>query len=292
MNGRKWRLFSLQTLTPAENMALDEAIFRLKCLLPESVPNTVRFYRWFPSSVSIGKHQDITDEVDLPSCSLKKVEVIRRISGGGAVFHMYEGEITYSVIADMQELHIKSSDELYRRILAALNRALANLHLHADYGQVHCPALFINNKKISGNAQAIAGHISLQHGTILVDYDPELMYSVLKARPNKSRTKMIQSVYAYVTTLKKEANFTNFELLASYLHDGFLQEFNITPTDLEAPSLLPEEQQLANFLSLHRYQLASWTFKQEVHFQEEQVFPLLLKQIFPRESLHNLFNPI
>ena len=79
------------------NMAVDEAI--LRCRAANSVPNTLRFYRWKPSAVSIGRFQKLENEVNLKNCAKLGVDTVRRISGGGTVFHDSEGEVTYSVIA-------------------------------------------------------------------------------------------------------------------------------------------------------------------------------------------------
>ena len=254
-----WRIFPLQIYEPAMNMAIDEALYQLKINNPNQFPNTIRFYRWNPSAVSIGKNQILNDEVDLTACEKHHIAVIRRITGGGAVFHMYEGEITYSIITDLSILNILSANELYRKIIAALGKGLEHMGIKSDYGQIHCPSLFVKEKKISGNAQAMSSSIALQHGTMLVDYNPELMYTVLRARPDKPRTRMIQSVYAHVTTIKQETNVTDFNTIANALELGFKKEFNITNESLLDPILTKEEISLAETLAKERYTNIEWT---------------------------------
>ena len=77
-------------------MALDEAIAvaRSKNL----VPNTLRFFRWKPSAVSIGYFQGMDEEVDTAACDSKGIDYVRRRTGGGAVYHDRDGELTYSMI--------------------------------------------------------------------------------------------------------------------------------------------------------------------------------------------------
>jgi lipoate-protein ligase A len=259
-----WRIFPLQTFNPSENMAIDEAIYRLKIQDPSSIPNTIRFYRWKPSCVSIGKNQDLHNEIDTKACEENEIDIIRRITGGGAVFHMFEGEITYSIITNLSELGISDSKECYYRVLTALSRALKLLEIETSQGEIHCPAIFSNNKKLSGNAQAISGDVLLQHGTLLVKYNPELMYNVLKARPDKPRSKMIQSVYAHITTLEKLGVSTDFELIANYLKEGFLKEFQIESSSLEVSLLSSDEDKLVRILADERYSSSEWTeFKKE-----------------------------
>ena len=92
-----WRYLPLSTNNAALNMAIDEAI--LQARVADKVPNTLRFYRWQPSAVSIGRNQNPEDEVYLDAAKQLGVDVVRRPSGGGTVYHDFEGEVTYSVIA-------------------------------------------------------------------------------------------------------------------------------------------------------------------------------------------------
>src|SRR5208283_3711959 len=92
-----WRLLPLQTDNAFVNMAIDEAI--LTARIAGQVPNTLRFYRWQPSAVSIGKNQNPEAEVYLDACTQLGVDMVRRVSGGGTVYHDYDGEVTYSVTA-------------------------------------------------------------------------------------------------------------------------------------------------------------------------------------------------
>jgi len=87
-----WRLLECKTNDASMNMATDEAILRAR--INDEIPNTVRFYRWNPSAISIGKFQDIENEVQLEDCGKCGVDVIRRITGGGTVYHDAQGELT------------------------------------------------------------------------------------------------------------------------------------------------------------------------------------------------------
>src|SRR4030042_3700244 len=97
-----WRLLPIETCHAAVNMAIDEAI--LNARIANQVPNTLRLYRWQPSAVSIGKNQKPENEVYLDTAKKLGVDVVRRISGGGTVYHDFEGEVTYSVIARVADL--------------------------------------------------------------------------------------------------------------------------------------------------------------------------------------------
>ena len=90
----KWRLLITDDNTGAMNMAIDKAI--LVAHSNKKVPPTVRFFEWNPPAISIGYFQSLEEEVDLNNCRNLGVDYVRRITGGGAVFH--ENELTYSIV--------------------------------------------------------------------------------------------------------------------------------------------------------------------------------------------------
>ena len=91
----EWRLLDTEPRDAFYNMALDEAIATARS--KNLVPNTLRFFRWEPSAVSIGYFQSLEEEVDIPTCDKIGVDFVRRRTGGGAVYHDREGELTYSL---------------------------------------------------------------------------------------------------------------------------------------------------------------------------------------------------
>ena len=125
-----WRLLPLETNNAYMNMAIDEAI--LNARIAGQVPNTLRFYRWQPSAVSIGRNQNPENEVYLDACKQLGVDVVRRISGGGTVYHDFEGEVTYSVIAKTDRFgHHRHNGSLHQN-LRAITDALRLLGITAD----------------------------------------------------------------------------------------------------------------------------------------------------------------
>ena len=91
----EWRILPFQKAGAAENMAVDEAVFRES--IRKKAPPTLRFYGWRVPALSIGYFQDYEKEVDDEACRRFGVEVVRRPTGGKAVLH--EQELTYAVIA-------------------------------------------------------------------------------------------------------------------------------------------------------------------------------------------------
>src|SRR5208337_2106036 len=163
------------------NMAIDEAILTARG--EGCVGDTLRFFRWKPSAVSIGKFQKIENEVQLENCEQRGIDVVRRISGGGTVYHDAEDEITYSLIASKESLRAGDIAEVYERIYAGLTRALGILGVAADFNEGSakaCPNLTVKGRKISGSAQCYRRGVVLQHGTILANVNLERMFTYLR----------------------------------------------------------------------------------------------------------------
>lgn len=236
-------------------MAIDEAIFRL---YDEIQLNTIRFYAWKPSAVSIGKHQRILEEVDLDALHKLGFDCVRRVSGGGTVFHDAIGELTYSIVTNTRNLLENTIEGNYYELSKLIFHPLEKLGLILDYRKRHCPSVFVKGKKISGNAQARNGNIVLQHGTILVNFRPKIMYSVLKARPGRTRVSMVESVYQHITTLEEILNKDVrpqgvAEYIISFLTDTKLSQFTLG-------ELTSEENQITLELASDKYESEEWLY--------------------------------
>lgn len=197
----KWRFIGLETHDAYLNMALDEAVS--EGVRAGSSPPTIRFYNWEPSAVSIGYFQGIKDEVNLDVCRELGVDCIRRWTGGGAVYHDFEGEITYSVIAPAN-IFPKNIIESYRLICGWLVRGLLSLGIEAEFMPVN--DILVKGKKISGSAQTRRGGILLQHSTLLYGLDLKTMFSVLNVSRQKITDKMIKSAEERVTCVRKHSD--------------------------------------------------------------------------------------
>jgi lipoate-protein ligase A len=250
---KNWRLLKFSVHRASMNMAIDEAIFR-----NFKTESTLRYYSWKPSAVSIGKNQSVEEEVDINSIKNLGFDCVRRISGGGAVFHDEIGELTYSVISNIQNFKMQTIEAVYYEISKIIFQPLEKLGLKLDYGQIHCPSVFSGGKKISGNAQARDGNTVLQHGTILVKYRPDIMYTVLRARPGRTQESMVQSVYQHITTLTDllDREITPQEL-GEYLLSSLMKSNTLQCTIGE---LTPEEKELALKLASTKYNSEEWLF--------------------------------
>ncbi len=248
-----WRIIPYSRNDAYLNMAVDEAIYQLYKKLKI---NTLRLYSWYPSTVSIGHHQCLDDEINLSMVKKYNFQAVRRISGGGAVFHDSKGELTYSVVTTKNQVSSKSIEASYYEIVDLLFSPLSKLGITIDYNQIHCPSVFSKGKKLSGNAQARSGNVILQHGTILIDYNPELMYSVLKARPGRTKKHMVASVYQKITTISEQIKKPMTpHMLAEFISEDLLTNY---PATFLLGELTTEELKLSEQLAETKYNTEQW----------------------------------
>lgn len=254
-----WRLLKLETHNAFMNMAIDEAI--LKARIENLVPNTLRFYRWNPSAVSIGRFQSIENEVQLDNCRKHGVDVVRRITGGGTVYHDAEGEITYSVVAGRKNLEAPDITVVYAKIYAGLAEAVKILGMNADFNKGSakaCPNLTVNGRKISGSAQSHKKGVVLQHGTLLIDVDLEKMFTFLRVPWAKTCMEVVNVAKRKITSLKKElGRDISIEKANKALVEGFQKALNVKLVEGE---LTPYEWELTERLCKEKYATDKWNF--------------------------------
>jgi lipoate---protein ligase len=263
---RNWRILKIETYNAAMNMAIDEAI--LQCRVAELVPNTLRFYQWVPSAVSIGRFQKLGNEVNIANCQKLGVDVVRRISGGGTVFHDSQGELTYSVIAKTEDMGAKDITDVYSKIYAAISHALGMFGIQTDYSPgdaKNCPNLTVKGKKISGSAQANKGIVVLQHGTLLLDVDLPKMFTVLRVPWANSCMQVVNVAKGKITSVNYELGHkVNPETAANTVAHGFAVALgmqvveNVQSLDC---GLTMNEQELADRLYKEKYSTKEWTYE-------------------------------
>ncbi len=247
------RLLEFATQNAPMNMATDESI--MKHMAKGNAPPTLRFYRWNPSAVSIGVFQGMTEEVDLDYCRDNGIDYVRRITGGGAVYHDYNGEITYSIILPKDHPLVKPSIiESYKSLCSGIIEGLANLGIDAEFRPIN--DIVVGEKKISGNAQTRRYSCMLQHGTILLDLDVETMFSVLKVPKEKISDKMISDVNERVTSVRDLlGEGISFDDLYNALVSGFSKGLDL---EIEQGVLSQSEKEMVESLIESRYASDEW----------------------------------
>jgi lipoate-protein ligase A len=251
-----WRLLPLETNDAFMNMAIDEAI--LAARVADLVPNTLRFYRWQPSAVSIGKNQNPQDEVYLDACKQLGVDIVRRISGGGTVYHDFEGEVTYSMVAKTADLDAANITKVYAKVYEAVKDTLRILGITADFSTgdaKNCPNMTVKGKKISGSSQTFTRGVVLQHGTVLRSVDLPKMFQLLKLK-NATCTQAADIAQGKITSVQNElGHAVSVNTLANSLAQGFRIMFKM---HLEPGELTASELELANKLCKEKYSTKKW----------------------------------
>jgi len=181
----EWRLVREQALAGPEAMAYDEAAARTAA---NGGPRTVRLYRWRPSTLSLGYRQ-APESVDWAACERAGVDVVRRNTGGGGIYHDTYGDVSYSIVAPADEV---PGDllETYELFCEPLFDAFERLGVDARFvdakrGAIHEPACYLralhpahdivagDGRKLSGNAQYRREDAVIQHGSITFRSEPE-----------------------------------------------------------------------------------------------------------------------
>jgi lipoate-protein ligase A len=256
----KWRLLKLETFNAYRNMAIDEStlIARMKGI----VPDTLRFYKWRPSAVSIGKFQDPEKEVQLENCKKQGVDVVRRITGGGTVYHDLRGEVTYSAVIRKQDLGTSDIGAIYAKLYSGLAVALRILGISADFNEGNtkaCPNLTVKGRKISGSAQTHRAGVVLQHGTLLLDVDLERMFALLRVPWARTSMEVVNVAKGKITSINSElGKKVSAEEVTGALAEGFSRALNV---ELVEGEMTRYESNLAAKLEEQNYANDDWNFR-------------------------------
>ena len=244
-----WRLVHEGPQSPALHMALDE-------VLAEEVsagrrPPTLRVWEWAAPAVVIGRFQSLRNEVDADAAARHGIQVVRRISGGGAMFIEPGNTITYSICAPMSMVEGMPFEEAYAHMDAWVIRALADLGIQASYqplNDITSPA-----GKIAGAAQARRGNAVLHHVTMAYDIDAAKMLEVLRIGREKLADKGTKSANKRVDPLRSQTGLSREEVIQRMV-ETFRRDHGLTPDHLR-----PDELGRATTLAREKFETPEWT---------------------------------
>lgn len=213
---------------PYFNMALDEYVTRHL----DPTNDYFYFYQNKPA-VIIGRNQNTIQEVDSEYVKKHGIIVVRRMSGGGAVYHDL-GNINFSFVVDYRKQDFNSME----RFAKAIIKAFGKLGIAAEFSGRN--DITIDGKKFSGNAQYVTRKRILHHGTLLFDSDLTVLTKALNVKPEKIKSKGIKSVKSRVANVKdylnEDVTVEEFkELLLKYVFEvegNELREYELTSRDM------------------------------------------------------------
>ena len=220
----KLRFLDLTTTDPAFNLAAEEYVF-------EKLPRDAMYVMLWQNdnAIIVGKHQNTLAQINEAFVREKGIKVVRRLSGGGAVYHDM-GNLNYTIIAD------GDGDLDFGRFCRIVLDALARVGVRGELNGRN--DMTIDGKKFSGNAQYAKQGRVMHHGTILFDSDSSVLAGALQVDEEKIKAKGVKSVRSRVTNVRphlpKDMSLKQFKkvLLGSILTQFPGEEYVFTPEDL------------------------------------------------------------
>jgi lipoate-protein ligase A len=268
----QWRLLPFRQLDAFENMAIDEAIFRVN--QRREIPPTLRFYGWASSTVSLGYFQDIKKEVDVEACRRHHIHVVRRPTGGKAVLH--EGDLTYAIVArEGNSLFPADILGTYRVISRCIACGLAFLGIEAEMAgksrmldgdslKASCfssPSryeLLVKNRKICGSAQVRSRGVFLQHGSILMDFNPFKTCDVMLPHSDDCEGQVEQLKQSVTSILEHADQPVDIRMVCRMLMAGFEKTLGV---ELMQGILSAEEEEIKDNLLKRKYMNVRWNME-------------------------------
>ena len=260
--GRTWRLLVTEPSDGATNMAIDEALSLGR--RAGTSPATLRFFAWDPPTVSLGFGQPIGRDVDMRACRERGVGIVRRPTGGSAIYHDGpERELTYSVVASSEDLGgIAGLLETYQWIGRALLSGLRSLGAPAEMvavagGEETTPAfcfartgsyeIEVDGRKLVGSAQRRRGATFLQHGSVLLGVNEPRLRAIFPTTGDPLAT---------LTTLEAALGHRpKFDDVAAALAAGFEREHGL---ELRPEGLSADEAATVERLVRDKYTSDAW----------------------------------
>ena len=234
-------LFDRQT-DAAVNLALEE-IFAA-----EYPGEALMLWRNAPAII-IGRNQNTAAEIDTEYVRSHRIDVVRRLTGGGAVYHDL-GNINYTIIASGRQLEPES----FARNAALIVQVLNSMGVAAEFKGRN--DILVDGRKVSGSAKRALSDRTLFHGTLLFDTDLSVLGAALTPDPLKIQAKGIKSVRARVANLR--------EFLPQWDMDGFMAELRkrlLALSGREAFLDIPEEyMRRAETLADAKYRTWEWNY--------------------------------
>ena len=220
----KLRFLDLTTTDPAFNLAAEEYVF-------EKLPRDAMYVMLWQNdnAIIVGKHQNTLAQINEAFVREKGIKVVRRLSGGGAVYHDL-GNLNYTIIAD------GDGDLDFGRFCRIVLDALARVGVKGELNGRN--DMTIDGKKFSGNAQYAKRGRVMHHGTILFDSDSSVLAGALQVDEEKIKAKGVKSVRSRVTNVRphlpKDMPLKQFKkvLLGSILTQFPGEEYIFTPGDI------------------------------------------------------------
>ncbi|MDR2476284.1 MAG: lipoate--protein ligase, partial [Treponema sp.] len=217
---------------PCHNLALEQFVF-------DRLSRSHRYFMLWQNnnSIIVGKHQNTAAEINAAYVNDHNITVVRRLSGGGAVYHDL-GNINFTIISDAD------NDIDFATFCKPIQKALISFGVPVEISGRN--DMTVEGKKFSGNAQYVKQNRIMHHGTILYDSSLETLSRALRVSGDKIESKGIASVKSRVTNIRPYMRTAMsveqfWAALKQYLFAAFdLREYSLSPADTAEVQLLRE----------------------------------------------------
>lgn len=217
----------------------------------EDSPDTITLMSPAEPYVCIGYHQELEKEIDVDYCRAEAIPVMRREIGGGAVY-LDAGQVFYHWVFHPDRLP-HQVEEVFRLYCGTLVQTYRTLGIAAEYWPVN--DILVDGRKIGGTGAASVGDASVVAGSLMFDFNFELMARVLKVPSEKFRDKVYQSLQEYMTTIKRELGEDRDR---QAVKDILIEQCRRTlGVEIEPGELTQEERRVIDELD-RRFRSAEW----------------------------------
>ena len=244
------------------NLALEEYVFRNK----PSDDDVLLFYVNAPSII-IGRNQNTIEEIDSDVVAERGIRVVRRISGGGAVYHDL-GNLNFSFMTP----HVTGRFNRYEQFTRPVTDVLRALGVPAELGGRN--DILADGRKISGNAQFARPDRMFSHGTLLFDANLDDVTAALRPKPGKVESKGVKSIRSRVANISE---FLDGALSVDELRERIIEQIFGTRDRASIPAI---ELGDADWAAIHelvacKYGTWEWNYGQNpaCNVQRVQRFP-------------------
>ncbi|MFD1009528.1 MULTISPECIES: lipoate--protein ligase family protein [Oceanisphaera] len=215
---------------------------------------TLRFWDWDDSVVVIGSFQSVKNEVDMAAANDAQVQVVRRVTGGGAMFMEPGNCITYSLTVPTSLVDGMSIEQSYQFLDAWVLAALAEVGIKAHY--VPLNDIASTQGKIGGAAQKrFANGVLVHHATLAYDIDASKMLQILRTGREKISDKGITSANKRVDPMRSQTGLTRASIIDAFIHH-FSQRHQT-----QLGQYLPQELAAAKALVENKFSTTDWLYK-------------------------------
>lgn len=247
-----WHLVRTDPLTPLQHMALDEVLAE-EVAAGRRAPS-VRFWEWAAPSVIIGSFQSVRNEVDLDAADRNGIEVVRRITGGGAMFVEPGTTVTYSLYAPQSLVAGMSFADSYAFLDAWVLEVLGELGMNVWYQPLN--DITSDGGKVGGAAQKrVAAGAVLHHVTMSYSIDAAKMADVLRVGGVKLSDKGVASADKRVDPLRRQTGMSREQVIDA-LSAGFADRFGLLDD-----AVTPAEWQRVDERITAKFATPEWTHR-------------------------------